>query len=199
MELLTRYDVETTNFSFSSDAPLATWYSPVVGVVLYATSVFLIQKTVKTRTEFKAFEVVYNAFLTLLSLTMLVGILRAAYDRWEESFIDNLVCSRVDPSQIWNGKLGFWTYVFYLSKYIELVDTILLALKQKQIIFLHFYHHAIMLFIVYSWLAYPWISGAWWCVFVNSFIHSIMYYYYFLSSLGIKVWWKKYLTALQSR
>ena len=33
--------------------------------------------------------------------------------------------------------------------------------------------------------------------FSNSFIHVLMYSHYFLSSLGVNAWWKKYLTQLQ--
>ena len=32
---------------------------------------------------------------------------------------------------------------------------------------------------------------------VNSGIHTAMYYYYLCAALGIKVWWKKYLTTAQ--
>jgi len=31
----------------------------------------------------------------------------------------------------------------------------------------------------------------------NCFVHIIMYYYYALVSLKIRVWWKKYITKLQ--
>ena len=31
----------------------------------------------------------------------------------------------------------------------------------------------------------------------TSFIHVLMYSHYFLSALGIKTWWRRYLTQLQ--
>lgn len=33
--------------------------------------------------------------------------------------------------------------------------------------------------------------------FINSFVHTIMYLYYALAAMRIRVWWKKYLTQLQ--
>ena len=36
----------------------------------------------------------------------------------------------------------FWCYIFYLSKYYELVDTALLMLRGKRVIALHAIHHA---------------------------------------------------------
>lgn len=28
-------------------------------------------------------------------------------------------------------------------------------------------------------------------------VHALMYYYYFRTTAGVKIWWKKYLTTLQ--
>ena len=60
--------------------------------------------------------------------------------------------------QIWNGPLGYFTYMFYLSKYYELIDTVILALRKKPTIPLHVYHHAIMLFGAWAWFAYPYLE-----------------------------------------
>ena len=40
------------------------------------------------------------------------------------------------------GRLHLWCYVFYLSKYYEMVDTVLLIAMSKRIIALHALHHA---------------------------------------------------------
>lgn len=34
----------------------------------------------------------------------------------------------------------------------------------------------------------------WIIVVVNCLVHVAMYYYYAMSSMGIRVWWKKYIT-----
>ena len=41
------------------------------------------------------------------------------------------------------------------------------------------------------------LQAAWWCAFVNSFIHTLMYYYYMVTVLGIQPWWKKWMTTMQ--
>ncbi len=51
------------------------------------------------------------------------------------------------------GSLPFWSYVFYLSKYYEWLDTVFLALKKKHLSFLHTYHHFITLWICWIQLA----------------------------------------------
>ncbi|KAM9844529.1 elongation of very long chain fatty acids protein 1a [Aulostomus maculatus] len=95
-------------------------------------------------------------------------------------------------------------WLFYFSKFIELLDTVFFVLrkKQNQITFLHVFHHS---FMPWSW---------WWGItltpaggmgsfhaMVNASVHVIMYFYYGLSAAGPRfqkyLWWKKYLTAIQ--
>ncbi|XP_074507373.1 elongation of very long chain fatty acids protein 1a [Sebastes fasciatus] len=95
-------------------------------------------------------------------------------------------------------------WLFYISKYFELLDTVFFVLrkKQSQITFLHVFHHS---FMPWSW---------WWGItltpaggmgcfhaMVNSAVHVIMYFYYLLSAAGPRfqkfLWWKKYMTAIQ--
>ncbi|XP_048845722.1 elongation of very long chain fatty acids protein 1a isoform X1 [Brienomyrus brachyistius] len=95
-------------------------------------------------------------------------------------------------------------WLFYFSKFIELMDTVFFVLRKKhsQITFLHIFHHSFM----------PWTW--WWGVtlapaggmgsfhaMVNAAVHVIMYFYYGLSAAGPRfqkfLWWKKYMTAIQ--
>lgn len=94
-------------------------------------------------------------------------------------------------------------YIFFLTKLIELLDTVFFVLRKKkqQITFLHVFHHSIVPF--FCWIGIKLAPGGSNGFFplVNSFIHVIMYSYYGLSTFGPKVqpylWWKKYLTRLQ--
>lgn len=89
-----------------------------------------------------------------------------------------------------------WTYLFYLSKYYEFMDTFVLIWKGRKPSFLQKYHHigaAIGMWIIITGHTH---TGF---VFVipNSFIHSIMYFYYALSVWKIKVPFKYILTGMQ--
>ncbi|XP_076837496.1 elongation of very long chain fatty acids protein 1a [Brachyhypopomus gauderio] len=96
------------------------------------------------------------------------------------------------------------SWLFYFSKYIELLDTAFFVLRKKysQVTFLHIFHHS---FMPWSW---------WWGItltpeggmgsfhaMVNAMVHVIMYTYYCLSAAGPRfqkyLWWKKYMTAIQ--
>jgi len=101
-----------------------------------------------------------------------------------------------DPNLEIYDLLQFWLYIYYVSKYYELVDTFLLILKNKQLIFLHVWHHAIML--LYTWILVEYKFTYSVCgMIINAFIHVLMYYYYLVASFGGRPWWRRYLTQLQ--
>jgi hypothetical protein len=149
------------------------------------------------------FVLFHNAAMIALALLVLVGTLVGAYERSLDAGlggIAGLFCppQHLASDQLMTGTLGFFLYIFHLSKYVELVDTFILIAKGKTILFLHCYHHCSMLFVTWSWFAFPWLEGAWWCAVVNSIIHSFMYYYYLRTAIpGTKIWWGKYLTSAQ--
>lgn len=94
-------------------------------------------------------------------------------------------------------------WFYFLCKIVELLDTVFFILrkKEKQVSFLHLYHHAMM--PICSWIGVKFLPGGHGTLLglINSFIHIIMYSYYFLAALGPQfqkyLWWKKYLTVMQ--
>uniref|UniRef100_A0A0K0CVW7 Elongation of very long chain fatty acids protein n=1 Tax=Angiostrongylus cantonensis TaxID=6313 RepID=A0A0K0CVW7_ANGCA len=55
------------------------------------------------------------------------------------------VCFSVDP----HSPASFWACLFAFSKVAELGDTLFLVLRKRPVIFLHWYHHAVVL--IYCW------------------------------------------------
>jgi len=90
--------------------------------------------------------------------------------------------------------LIFW---FYISKYYEYLDTILLYMQNKKPIFLQKYHHmgaVICWHLCYFYKVDAVIIGS----LLNSGIHTIMYTYYLLSLLKIKLTYlKPFITSGQ--
>ena len=86
-----------------------------------------------------------------------------------------------------------------MSKYYEMVDTLLLILRQKPVITLHALHHAFipltMCLLFDGRVSFSLVALA----VVNSFVHVVMYAYYLASALRMTppVWWKKSITRLQ--
>lgn len=77
----------------------------------------------------------------------------------------------------------------------------MLRKKNNQITFLHTYHHIGI--SLGGYLAVRFVPGGHGIILgiLNTFVHVIMYFYYFLTSVSPKIkqsiWWKKYITQVQ--
>lgn len=196
------FDVDTFDFA---NAPLSSLRALLSGLVLYFGAIFackLIAKHSKTPLKLRTFAVLHSGFLSVASLWMLVNIVRelsknyAAADKVLKTSIVGHVEIFIDSSSLWKtGRLVFFLYLNYLFKYYELIDTLLMALKGKPIIFLHWYHHAATLIL--AWTQLNWYCGMQWIVVcLNLSVHIAMYAYYALSALGVRCWWKRYITVM---
>jgi elongation of very long chain fatty acids protein 6 len=82
--------------------------------------------------------------------------------------------------------MGYWSYLFTLSKLVELGDTVFIVFRKQPLIFLHWYHHiTVLLYCWYSsseFAATGQVFGI-----MNYGVHSLMYSYYALKALRIRV------------
>ncbi|CAG4931912.1 unnamed protein product [Parnassius apollo] len=114
-----------------------------------------------------------------------------------------MVCQPVDDGP--NSIEFAWKvcYTYFLINIIDLLDTVFFVLrkKQNQVTFLHVYHHFGM--VAVAWGMVKWVPGGHmtFLVPINSFVHIIMYTYYFLTvwdeSYKKSMWWKKHVTQIQ--
>ncbi|KAH8306960.1 hypothetical protein KR044_001656, partial [Drosophila immigrans] len=95
-------------------------------------------------------------------------------------------------------------YIYFINKIMDLLDTIFIVLRKnyKQITLLHVFHHVIMVYITYCVHRFYGVGGQFFTIgFLNTFVHTIMYFYYLLSAkypeLKGSLWWKKYITLIQ--
>lgn len=103
-----------------------------------------------------------------------------------------------DVGRLWNEGLAFWGWLFYVSKFYEVLDTAIIIAKGKRSSTLQTYHHAGAMLGMWAGIRYM-SPPIWMFVLVNSGIHALMYTYYTLSTLGIRVpqAFKRTLTTLQ--
>ncbi|GLA31992.1 hypothetical protein AnigIFM63326_010909 [Aspergillus niger] len=116
------------------------------------------------------------------------SVLNATRIVWDTGYGDGL----------WQRGLGYFCWVMYMSKYYEVMDTVILILKGKEITFLQTYHHSGVM--IGSWALMRSISPH--CLvaaLLNSGVHALMYLYYALQTLKIPVpmHLKRTLTAVQ--
>jgi len=84
-----------------------------------------------------------------------------------------------------NDEINKLNWLFLYSKIWEFLDTWLILLKGQNTIFLQKFHH---FGAVWGWYlgCYYNISAIIMATFFNSFIHTIMYFYYLLTTFGIR-------------
>jgi len=130
----------------------------------------------------------WNLSLSLFSIFGATRTVPRLLQVFEERHFVASVCGNV---MVWcNTPAGLWVFLFILSKVPELIDTAFLVVKRKNIGFLHWYHHTTVM--IFCWMAgaHLIMPGLWFAA-MNLCVHSVMYFYYFLTSVNI-MWVKKY-------
>lgn len=154
-----------------------TWHiTPFIGTTfyIYVSSVLKKHPPMKNAsTPLYYYSITHNALLATFSLYTFVSLSRIMI---EQGIIPG---HKFYMSQPGVKNLLFW---FYLSKYYEYFDTFLLYVKGREPIFLQKYHHigaAVCWHLCYH---YDVDMGVF-ATILNSFVHSIMYSYYWMTLL----------------
>ncbi|KAJ3100429.1 hypothetical protein HDU97_002216 [Phlyctochytrium planicorne] len=164
--------------------------------VLYFAMIFGIKAFMANREGLKLTTITcaHNIFLSLWSFGMCAVAVYEVYKVGTTKGIDEVFCT-TDQNTL-KGPLYYIMYMYYISKFYELLDTVILVLRKKTLIFLHWYHHAIVIVMVWTWLEYGVTFSALGMI-ANTFVHVFMYYYYYATCIGQKVWFKQHLTSAQ--
>lgn len=177
--------------------PFSSWQTPILASTGYLIGVYLLRKFMagKQRVSATFIGAVHNFIMFVLSVACFFGIGYGFYKEWQEYGLEVLYC---DSKRLTGhtGTLYFWLYVFYLSKFYEYIDTILIIVRKSDLIFLHVYHHWITGPLCFVCLHYA-IPVQWSATALNALVHIPMYWYYFLIVFNIRPWWKKYITQIQ--
>jgi len=134
-------------------------------------------------------SIIYNFLLVLFSGWTFISLSQILYQ-------DGIIFEKTYYFSIPQfNKIMFY---FYLSKYIEFIDTFILYLNDKKPIFLHKYHHIGAVICWHLLYVYK-VDCIWIPTFVNSFVHTIMYSYYLgcLLKMNQIRFIKQYITTLQ--
>jgi elongation of very long chain fatty acids protein 6 len=158
---------------------------PVTASVIYLITIFLAHRFMQHRAAFdlKKPLALWSAMLATVSI---IGTLRGAIPELfaviNKFGLHTAICVEHNTT----GVYGFWCWVFVLSKFVEVGDTMFIILRKQKLTFLHVFHHAVI--INTTWLSncFAFSIGS---VFftMNCVIHSIMYSYYTLRASGIKL------------
>lgn len=171
---------------------------PLALSLLYLVLIYLAKKWMEKRNpmKLKSALIVWNTCLALFSIIAFVQFAPAAliYELGHGGFIHSVCLVRPFSTP----QLNVWCSLFVLSKYVEFCDTFFLIFKKSPLTFLHVYHH--MTVAMYAWFgAVDRSSVGNWFGSMNYGVHSVMYTYFALKALGVKLpsVIAKSITALQ--
>ncbi|KAF2497228.1 GNS1/SUR4 membrane protein [Lophium mytilinum] len=184
------------DFRFESgETTLSTFKATAIMLASYYVIIFGGRELMRGREPFQLsfFFKVHNFYLTLISGTLLALFAEQLIPIVARNGVFFAIC---DHNGGWTDKLVILYYLNYLTKFVELIDTCFLFLKKKPLTFLHTYHHGATALLCYTQLIGN-TSVSWVPITLNLMVHVVMYWYYFQSARGIRIWWKKYITVMQ--
>ncbi|KAH6935111.1 hypothetical protein HPB50_003439 [Hyalomma asiaticum] len=172
---------------FRRDPRTADW--ALVGnkqfIVLLLAAYIYVVKDRKPYDSVKPLIVLYNASMVLLNCYFVVAFLSKTYLGGGYS----LFCQGIDFEARDERTMSMLSHVWWY------------LMKDSHVSFLHVVHHVLVVFNGWFGLAYGADGHVAFGIIFNSFVHVVMYSYYFLSLLGPSVqkylWWKRYLTQFQ--
>lgn len=163
---------------------------PITIAAIYAVTVHTLNgqangqpyRIAKTR-AFKLFVTLHNLFLAVYSAWTFVGMVQGMHRAIDPKNVVASMCkirrdtrlatSMPSTGGLWEDTLAWYGWLFYLSKFYEVVDTAIILAKGRKSSFLQTYHHAGAMMCMWGgirMMAPPiWLF----CVF-NSLIHSLM-------------------------
>jgi hypothetical protein len=195
VELVNHYYSESFTYEVGK-TPLSNFYIIFIGIVLYLVGTIFLMR-LKMQLNLTYFKCVHNLFLSVFSLVMFCGTMFEVFTliAMHGTGPFELICD--SHHQYNKGRLYFWIWLFHLSKWYEFLDTAILVLEgKKRLEFLHVYHHVLTLFV--TWYGCTTHATCQWVgVALNTCVHTFMYYYYAMSTIGVSVSWKRQLTQAQ--
>ncbi|KAK9472717.1 GNS1/SUR4 family-domain-containing protein [Dipodascopsis tothii] len=173
---------------------------PVTIATVYATAVHVLNRSrgagtpparFATTALFKWLVIAHNLGLCVYSAWTCVGMTSSLIQTvlenkagGRDSSLWRSLCSL--DGGIWDKGLSYYGFLFYLSKFYEVLDTAIILAKGKKSSLLQTYHHAGAMMSMWAGIRFA-SPPIWIFVVFNSLIHTLMYFYYTLSGINVRV------------
>jgi len=193
----TKWEMDFDEFGVWAQYFRITWMVPVVVSILYLIAIPVGQRWMDKRQayELKTPLFLWNLLLSIFSIMGTIHLLPHFLFGLYQNGPMYFVCRNAYIGH-GRGAVGFWSLLFVLSKYAELLDTLFLVLRKKPVPFLHSFHHATVLLISIGTMMIYGPTGVIMLT-VNYCVHAIMYTYYAIAAVTKPPSWGKTVTILQ--
>ena len=213
------------NDDWAGDSRVRGWFlmsSPYPTIACSAFYFYAVKAGVTYMRKRPAFElrsclIAYNCFLVMLSSWI---FMEGGRSGWFGHYSYRCAECDMEDNEV-NQRMVNIVHVYYISKFIEMMDTLFFVLRKKNELLtpLHLIHHGLL--PISCWFTVKYVPGqflvslctfvnllfdlavghATFMGFVNSFVHIVMYSYYALAAAGARgrvvTWLKKSTTKIQ--
>lgn len=135
---------------------------------------------------------IHSLFMSLISATIFAGILLSSASeirdtRWfwrrsKTTTFQWLLCFPLGTRP--PGRVFFWSYIFYLSRFLHTFRTFFSILLRRRLSFFRLFNNSILILTSFLWLEFS-QSFQILAILLTTFIYSIVYGYRFWTAIGL--------------
>ena len=149
--------------------------TPILYYIIISLSKLLYNKYQFRIKLIDSITIYHNIFMAIYSLLSFIYIVRETMTQNKLNTLEKSMCQDFEI----NSNLKFFIHFWYISKYLEWIDTLILIFRGKKTSTLQLIHHAFTPLLIYSntylnGLESYYHHG----VITNSFVHTLMYCYF---------------------
>lgn len=176
----------------------STWSFVITAIssyVVLATTLNLVLVLIKRRRPLPLGPIpaVHSLAMALISAVIFTGILLSAAaeirdTRWfwrrtrTTTPFQWLLCFPLGTRP--SGRVFFWSYIFYLSRFLHLFRTFFAILRRRKLTFFRLFNHSILIFMSFLWLEFS-QSFQVLAILLTTLLYSVVYGYRFWTAIGL--------------
>ncbi|PQQ13584.1 elongation of fatty acids protein 3-like [Prunus yedoensis var. nudiflora] len=175
----------------------STWpflFTAIPAYIAVATTLHLILTVFRRRrpVPLGIIPAVHSLGMALISAVIFAGILVSAaaeirdtrwlWRRTKTTPLQWFLCFPLGTRP--SGRVFFWSYVFYLSRFLHLFRTFFTVLGRRRLTFFHLFNQSILIFMSFLWLEFS-QSFQVLAILSTTLLYSVVYGYRFWTAIGL--------------
>lgn len=175
----------------------ATWWFLISAIFFYIATALTLHLLLKFFRRRRAVPLgplpaLHSLAMSLMSAAIFAGTLFSAeaeardtrwlWRRTRTTSFEWLLCFPLGTRP--SGRVFFWSYVFYLSRFLHLLRTFFVVLRHRRLSFLRLFNNSVVLVMSFLWLEFS-QSLQVLAILLSTSVHSVVYAYRFWTEIGL--------------